>query len=103
MVWRMSPVHFFLLAGSELSRIKGIHFRSSGVKRLCVCSFTYLMEIPSYESSIPAKSPIGPIPASLSAYPLSDEEGRSAEERKPGTIPHFGTLPSAVESVQVGR
>ncbi|KAK8539749.1 hypothetical protein V6N13_035041 [Hibiscus sabdariffa] len=29
--------------------------------------------------------------------------GRSAEERKPGTIPHFGTLPSAVESVQVGR
>ncbi|KAK8499260.1 hypothetical protein V6N12_076110 [Hibiscus sabdariffa] len=28
--------------------------------------------------------------------------GRSAEERKPGTIPHFGTLPSAVESVQVG-
>ncbi|KAK8491866.1 hypothetical protein V6N11_013990 [Hibiscus sabdariffa] len=33
--------------------------------------------------------------------PLSPD-GRSAEERKPGTIPHFGTLPSAVESVQVG-
>ncbi|KAK8704888.1 hypothetical protein V6N13_048500 [Hibiscus sabdariffa] len=28
--------------------------------------------------------------------------GRSVEERKPETIPHFGTLPSAVESVQVG-
>ncbi|KAK8680286.1 hypothetical protein V6N13_109236 [Hibiscus sabdariffa] len=75
---------------------------------LCCQNKTYVMTVrgvpPAYRPAGEGRPPFAERLAVgiHGGLPLSPD-GRSAEERKPGTIPHFGTLPSAVESVQVGR